>query len=1421
MAHYLASVCSPGVFRARKTDPEGLLQDFELYLRSMKAMFVITKVTDGMERRAMLEAIGSVDMLWLFEHVGKVAEEDDFDQTAEKIRSGLRRQMNQAVLRHKLFTGFPQENEDFITWHAKLVEQGMKCDFTDYTSDKAIRDAIMLQTSSVQLRRKLLAEDSDLDETIKIGLALESAAKNSKIISSGSRTEGSEELRRLRKENSGLKASSRPLSGQAPNGQNQVHCPTCPLGKHKPGRCPGRDADCFACGEKGHFRGANVCTKRQKWPKQRSQQRLRKVDDDNSDEESSSNESVGRVITVAASEEACDPLTTVQVKPCTRKEAVSEQITFLADSGVTKTLLVQNEWQKLREFNPTARLQETAVRFRPYGTNVRLNTVGKAKVTLKSATGKKIKTTVYVVTGPRESLLGRLDAERLGILTFKPEGAPKEDVARLTSVKLSPASTEGIASGGETQREVDVRMDALKAEFRPIFHGIGRAALDPIHIHAKAGVQPVAQKQRPVAQHFMEPLRRHLDELLDADVIEGPLGSEHATGWVSNIVITAKKYTPDNKLSDIRMTLDTRSMQGAVKMVHFPIPTVEQLRHQLQGSDRFSVVDMTHSFHQLEIDEESRKLFVFTTPFGLYRFKRLVMGTPPASSECHAKFAAALAGLDGIVQIKDDIIIHGRGEEHDKRLRAFFERVSSLNITLREEKCKLGQPQVLWFGNIFNKFGMSPDPEKVKTIQNWRRPEDKAAVKSFLQTVQFSSVFMRPDNGVSYADVTAPLRELTRQNARFVWSAQCEQSFNRLKNMLTSDSVLMQYDTKRATRLYVDHGPVGVGATVAQRYDIPGEVRPQWRPVTYNSRTLKSAELGYSKVEGESLAVLSGIMANKQYLYGTKFEVVVDHKPLVPLYNNDRKNGPVRVQRHKSKLLGFNFTVVYEPGSQNPSDFPSRHPAPDREYSRQERQDLGVEETEEDEEFSVNRIVQRSLPAAVTIPMLRHAIQEDETLKHVLEDVRAGRMSKTSLISPYKPVFTELTAAGGLLLRGEQLVVPPRLQRDVISLAHEGHQGEAKTIRTLRERVWFPRLGRLTKEYVRSCLGCTAASKENRPAPMVGRPLPPRPWHTVATDFKGPIGGPRGYYYLVVVDVYSRFPEVTRVRSTSTDVVTPQLDGIWARHGVPEVVIHDGGPPFNSYEWKRYATETGFVSETITPGHPQANGLAEKMMSSLAKVIHAARAEGSDEKRELNAWLMAYRNTPHASTDRCPSELLMGRKIRVKLPCLIPESNGTIHTEIKQRQEAAQAKQKAYADKRRRALETNIRVGDKVLLRQPSSSVSPPWDPNPYTVVATSNTRITAKRGANTLSRNCEKFKKLQPRQGSGMAVNIGQEIDKDDDWITDFSLGTSKANTTVQGRSGPQRHNNADIEAEDAAPPVPLQRPKRNRRKPDRYSPS
>ena len=141
---------------------------------------------------------------------------------------------------------------------------------------------------------------------------------------------------------------------------------------------------------------------------------------------------------------------------------------------------------------------------------------------------------------------------------------------------------------------------------------------------------------------------------------------------------------------------------------------------------------------------------------------------------------------------------------------------------------------------------MSPDPQKVADIKAWTAPKDKAEVKSFLQTVQFSSAFMRPRGGKTYSDLTKPLRDLTRHGVWYKWTTECQKSFKDMKELLCSDTVLAGYDPKRFTRVYVDHGPDGVASTVAQRYDLPGKQEPEFRPVAYISRSLKPAEKNYS-----------------------------------------------------------------------------------------------------------------------------------------------------------------------------------------------------------------------------------------------------------------------------------------------------------------------------------------------------------------------------------------------------------------------------------------------------------------------------------------------------------------------------------------------------------------------------------------------
>ena len=139
-----------------------------------------------------------------------------------------------------------------------------------------------------------------------------------------------------------------------------------------------------------------------------------------------------------------------------------------------------------------------------------------------------------------------------------------------------------------------------------------------------------------------------------------------------------------------------------------------------------------------------------------------------------------------------------------------------------------------------------------------------------------------------------------------------------------------------------------VAATLAQKQHVEGIDHQVWRPIHHRSRAKTLSELNYGKVDGESLRVLTGIKSNKMYLYGRPFTVIVDHEPLVSMYNMHSREVTNRVAKHKSKLLAFDFKVEYQPGVQSPCDYGSGNPPPAREYTQMEKLELGVEEEDQE-----------------------------------------------------------------------------------------------------------------------------------------------------------------------------------------------------------------------------------------------------------------------------------------------------------------------------------------------------------------------------------------------------------------------------------------------------------------------------------------
>ena len=1329
-------------FKAVDANPGATLQLFNRYVDRLSLLFeLVFRKADGTpyiptdrEKKAMLLLKGGDDMKNLFQYVGKVEDADSYDDVIRKIKKGLGERTNKVVQRNLLLANFPQGNKSFEKWSQEVANAAQLISYEQYDWKQATVDAILLQTSSPKLRERALQENTSYDDLMRMGVTKEQSARGAALLeqasggsSSHSKVKIEEEVRKLQFENQQLR-SKFSRSG----GCNRCGSDSCGGGT----KCPANGRKCMKCGKDNHF--AKVCKSTTSGSadkkKQRPRRESRKTKKSSfgqlsSAEDSDSEESSGRIVVGKLSTASIGAKISINGPLHTNE---SKTITLATDTGISKTLLNRNDWEQIKN---GCKFIKTSKRFRPYGTAYHLPIKGKAQVTLSAERGASISTWVYIVDDKKEqSLLGEGDAVRLGIVKLDLKGAAEEIVNKISYLKKSESSQH--TKPGENQADIDRRMNAIKEEFTSVFsNATGKFIGKPIKVQVREDAIPVIQPARRIPLHYIGRLEDELKKMLKEDIIEGPIDVEEPGTFLSNLVITDKKDS-----DRIRVTLDCQAVNKFIYATHETIPSSDELRHSLKGNDRFSTLDMTNCYYQFEIEEDARKLYAFRTPWGIYRYKRMVMGTSPASSEIQKRIRELIRKCDNAIHIKDDIMIYGVGDEHDTHLRKVLKTLQTHGITLRPDKCHLGKSEVKWFGHIYSKEGMSTDPEKCRVIKDWPAPKSNAEVKSFLQTVQFNAKFLGGEPGeISYPELTEPLRALTKKHARFRWGNKEDSAFNEIKKRLCSDRVLAPYDTNLKTRLYVDSSPTGTQATVCQQHRVSEEYH--WRPVNHTSRAWTPAEARYGQIERESNGILTGMYMNKMYTTGNHVEVVTDHKPLVAAYEASHKPKQLRVDRHRTKLVSFSYNVCYEPGKETPCDYGSRHP-PNVNFTPEEINDWSIEFGDD---IYVNRVIEDTLPCAITMDIVRSETAADEELKLLHQCILShDDRSVAKQLKEYHGIFHDLWSTDGVILKGCQVVIPKSLRAEVIGLAHEGHQHAEKTLSLLRQSSWFPKMRRDVLDYVDSCIACLAAIPQVTPVPMQPNMLPDGPWQHLHADFKGPIGG--DFYFHVLIDQYSKYPEVDIVSSTSFKKLRPKIDRIFSVHGIPETVSADNGPPYPSHDMSQYAKEMGFLLDLVTPNDPQGNGFAEIFVKILCKLLHTAAVEGKDPKAELHKYLLQYRATPHPSTGLSPAEMLFQRKIRTKLPQWFNRHESVEMAAVRSRHDAKKLVQKKNFDRRRRAKDKEINVGDQIIVKQEKSTTRPPFDPKPYTVHGVDGNRISASRDDGSRVRDKNYVKKVKHR---------------------------------------------------------------------------
>ena len=478
-------------------------------------------------------------------------------------------------------------------------------------------------------------------------------------------------------------------------------------------------------------------------------------------------------------------------------------------------------------------------------------------------------------------------------------------------------------------------------------------------------------------------------------------------------------------------------------------------------------------------------------------------------------------------------------------------------------------------------------------------------------------------------------------------------------------------------------------------------------------------------------------------------------------------------------LLRYNFTVTYQPGKSNPADYASRHPvdvATVDEY----------DETAETEHY-VAYIARKAVPKAMTLKEVELATSQDRVLQAVMACIMSGRWhqppSNVSLaeLSRYENVKNELTCTDTVLLKSNRIVVPATLQNRTVEIAHEGHLGIVKTKALMRQKVWFPSMDKLVEAKVKSCLACQIATPVTSREPLQMSRLPDQPCEEMSVD----LAHVDGETLLILIDDYSRFPFIEPVTSEAACAVIPKIKKMF---GTPDVLKSDNGPQFNGQNFAKFANMLGFKHRKVKPLWSRANGEVERFVKTLKKCVKAAKSDGKNWRKEMQAFLRNYRTSPHATTGVAPSTLFLKRAVRNKLPqCASADPVAEI---VRKRDTDQKWKMKYHADRKNYHKACDLSIGESVLVKRPftASKSHTPYESNPITIVTRKGSMISAKTDqGRSVTRYSSFFKRLHGRDETEVCADEDPLLDEcsepkpRDDLVTNDDSTTKNDNSTVQ----------------------------------------
>ena len=1194
------------------------------YTERLQEYFTANEVEGEEKKRAVLLSACGATTYQLIRNLTAPAKPSSktFKNLVELVQQHKSPKPSVIVQRYSFHTRQQKEGESIADFVADLRKISDHCNF-GATLTEMLRDRLVCGIRNTALQRRLLAEeDLTFDRAFSMCQAFAAAERDTRDIQSSQK-----------KSTSSVLTVKKVVDTHATQQRSTHLCYRC-LGKHFPRECPFKQAICHHCSKRGHIQKACFAKHEPKKTPGYVKRKARPV-----------HVVEGDTVDHIACDECSHPdtYTLFHVSDSNRSPIIVSmlvqgiEIPMEVNTGAAVSLISEATYKKLlKETKP--QLQPTNVILKTY-TGQSIEALGQLSIDVQYGSQKAGNIRLLVIKGDGPSLLGRnwLSMFRLN---WKQLCLVKSITPNLDSILEAHAGMFRDELGKLNNQEVDI---VVQPDSTPIFC-----------------------RSRPVPHS----LRAKVEEELLRLENEGVIQRVERADWAAPIVPVVKPDKSVRICGDYRMTVNK-----VAKLDSYPLPRIEDIFTSLAGGKHFSKLDVAHAYLQLPLKDSCKQYTTINTHKGLFQYLRLPFGVSAAPLIFQRTMETLLAGIPHVSVYIDDILVTGTSdEEHIQTLEQVLTRLESCGMRLKKSKCVFFAPSVKYLGHSITVEGLAPTDEKVQAVKEAPAPQNVGQLRSFLGMISYYNKFLP-----NLASQLAPLHKLLEKNRKWEWTTAQEEAFQTAKSNLTSECLLVHYDPLKELVLECDASPYGLGAVLSH----PGS-GGQLQPIAYASRSLAAAERNYSQLEREGLAIVWGVKKFHQYLYGRKFVIYSDHKPLQSILNPSRHISTMasaRTQRWALTLSAYDYSLKYKSCSNLANaDSLSRLPLP-----------LVPDDVPMTGEALY--LVDLLDNSPITSTSIRMWTEKDPTLSKVSTYILQGWPSTVDdALRVYHHRRNELSVEDRCLLWGSRVVVPERGRRMVLQLLHEGHPGITRMKSLARSVVWWPGIDSAIEEAVKTCLSCQENAKSPPPASIHPWEWPSQPWSRIHIDYAGPF---LGKMFLVVVDAHSKWIEVVSVPSATSSNTIKQLRAMFARYGLPQQIVSDNGTSFTSAEFHEFVKKNGIHHRTIAPYHPSSNGLAERAVQSFKRGLKKDDSE-ADVETKLARFLFHHRSTPTA-TGISPSELFLKRRMRTQLELLRPD----LQERIRHQQQKTVDRYKAHSPP--------FEVDDPIFVRNYSSG--PRWIP--------------------------------------------------------------------------------------------------------------